>query len=392
MFQRSFLTVRLVFQQFRRAGLPWLLRRMKQEWVTPTTALGRLLYSTRNTLGRKPRTLFSSHPLSNPGDATLYAFYDLGAMPVTFDFLWFLVGTDVARRQAGRGSVHIVIVPGPDEGLRREDLDYELAVAPAARKARIMNILVAACPFLSSMSGVTVASSREQAALLVQAAADKVFPERYRSDMPRRPQVKDHLEAYRRGGGELAVIRATDSDLAVADRFLAEVAQGRRVVTITLREYNYMTARNSNLKAWAAFAERLDRSQYAVVVVRDTDFCFAAPPAELAGLTIFDAAAVNLGLRMALYERSYINLGVNNGPMCLCWLNARARYITFKILTEGVPQTTVEYMTFLGFEIGRSLPFANSTQKWVWEDDDVDIIAREFAAMSQIIDSQSQLA
>ena len=78
--------------------------------------------------------------------------------------------------------------------------------------------------------------------------------------------------------------------------------------------------------------------------------------------------------------------------MCLCWLNARARYITFKILTEGVPQTTVEYMTFLGFEIGRSLPFANSTQKWVWEDDDVDIIAREFAAMSQIIDSQSQLA
>jgi hypothetical protein len=193
------------------------------------------------------------------------------------------------------------------------------------------------------------------------------------------------LEIYRRSGEDVATLRATAFDLAAVDRFLADRAMGRRLVTITLREYDYMPARNSNLRAWVEFAARLDSSTYAVVFVRDTDRSFDPPPRDLAGFILFDPAAVKLGLRMALYERAYLNLGVNNGPMGLCWLNANARYITFKILTSGAPQTTVDYMRFLGFEIDRSLPFAKPSQKWVWEDDDAEIIAREFAAMEKIL-------
>ena len=313
-------------------------------------------------------------------------------MPVTFDFLWFLVGADSCRRQAGLEFVHIVIVPGTEGGLRREDHDYEQVVPSAARKARIRDILIAACPFLPCLSGLTVASSREHAALLVEAAGGNVFPQKYLTQMPRIAQVKEQLASYRSSGQEIAVLRALQSDLTTVDRFLAENATGRRLVTITLREYGYMQARNSNLKAWAEFAEGLDQSQYAVVFVRDTDQSLGSLPVELAGFTMFDAAAVNVGLRMALYERAYVNLGVNNGPMCLCWLNANARYITFKILTAGVPQATAEYMSFLGFDIGRSLPFAKPDQKWVWEDDEADIIAREFAAISSIIDGRSESA
>jgi len=333
----------------------------------------------------RARTRSAKQNPSNFAQVTLFAFYDLGLMPITFDFLWFLVAADGARRRAGLDSVHVIIVPGPEEGLRREDVEYEQAVTPAARKARVTDILVAACPLLPRLSGFTVASSREQADLLVAAAAIQVFPEHYRTDMPRRSEVRDQLELHRRSGEDVAVLRATMSDLAVVDRFLAERATGRRVVTITLREYDYMQARNSNLSAWTEFAEQLDGSKYAVVFVRDTDRCFGPLPPELARFTTFEAAAVKLGLRMALYERAYLNLGVNNGPMGLCWLNANTRYITFKILTSGAPQTTTEYMRFLGFEIDRSLPFAKRSQKWVWEDDRAEIIAREFAAMEKIL-------
>jgi hypothetical protein len=89
---------------------------------------------------------------------------------------------------------------------------------------------------------------------------------------------------------------------------------------------------------------------------------------------------------MALYERAYLNLGINNGPMGLCWLNERTRYVTFKMLTEGVPQATSAYMASLGFELGRSLPSATSRQKWVWEDDDRAVIEREFAMMVSAIE------
>jgi hypothetical protein len=385
MLQRVFLATKLVAKQIRSAGLPWVWQRAKREWLTPTTGFGRSIYSGRMAFHRDARTASAKQNQSIISQVILFAFYDLSLMPVTFDFLWFLVGADSARRRAGLDSVHVVIVPGPENGLRQEDPKYEQVVTPDARKARVTEILVAGCSLLPRLSGFTVASSREQASLLVEAAGEQVFPGRYRTEMPRRSRVSEQLEIHRRSGEDIAVLRATAFDLAAVDRFLSERAMGRRLVTITLREYDYMPARNSNLNAWAEFAAKLDPSKYAVVFVRDTDRCFDPPPPELAKFTRFDAAAVKLGLRMALYERAYLNLGVNNGPMGLCWLNANTHYLTFKILTSGAPQTTVDYMRFLGFEIDRSLPFASSSQKWIWEDDDTEIIAREFAAMEKIL-------
>ena len=84
---------------------------------------------------------------------------------------------------------------------------------------------------------------------------------------------------------------------------------------------------------------------------------------------------------MALYESSYLNLGVNNGPMFLCMLNARTRLLIFKILTPSVPQTTEELMSKLGYEIGGQLPFATQFQRLVWQDDTLETIEREFYAL-----------
>ena len=62
-------------------------------------------------------------------------------------------------------------------------------------------------------------------------------------------------------------------------------------------------------------------------------------------------AAWSVGLRMALYQRAFLNLGVNTGPMGLCWLNETTRYATCKMATPGVPQTTPESFRHLGFEL-----------------------------------------
>ena len=45
-----------------------------------------------------------------------------------------------------------------------------------------------------------------------------------------------------------------------------------RVVTITLRCYHYMPARNSNLSAWTTFARSLDPNRYLPVFIPDTDW------------------------------------------------------------------------------------------------------------------------
>ena len=84
---------------------------------------------------------------------------------------------------------------------------------------------------------------------------------------------------------------------------------------------------------------------------------------------------------MALYESSYLNLGVNNGPLIFAAMNDRVRLLIFKMITPSVPQTTEEFMRQLGFQIGAQLPFATPFQRFVWEDDRLEVIEREFKAM-----------
>ena len=105
------------------------------------------------------------------------------------------------------------------------------------------------------------------------------------------------------------------------------------------------------------------------VFVPDLEQTLNGQTQELQGFMVLGEAAWNLGLRMALYERAYISMGVNTGPMGLCWLNARTHYATLKMAPADVPQTAPAFYRELGFEPGRSLPFAKPTQELVWEDD-----------------------
>lgn len=372
----------LLAYKLRTEGLPWLFARLKREWQMPTTGAGQALFRVARALTGGGRSAAAAIDRDR-----LYAFYDLAVAPLTFDFLWFLVGAELRRKRDGLAAIAVVIVPGREEGLRREDPAYERFADRAARRARIANILVPACGFVPAIAGVSVAGSRESAARLARAEGASVFPARYEPDLPSYPDPREPLRAAREEGAKIGVLRAAPGDLRSIERWLAARRCSGRVVTITLRHYEYGAARNSNLAAWVEFARRLDRSRYSVVFVPDTEQVYGGLPPELAPFTVCAEAAVNLGLRMALYEAAWLNLGVNNGPMGLCWLDDRTRSITFKILTEGVEQTTVEYMKHLGFEIGRSLPGSTPFQKWVWEDDRLEVIEREFGAMVAAIEA-----
>jgi hypothetical protein len=114
----------------------------------------------------------------------LFAFYDLKVAPVTFDFLWFLAAADLERRHRGLNSVHVVIVPGPHNGVRQETEDYNAIVDAQTRQARIYNILVQACRVLPSCSGLTLAGSRREAVFLRSAVARHILPADYEPMLP----------------------------------------------------------------------------------------------------------------------------------------------------------------------------------------------------------------
>jgi hypothetical protein len=376
----------LLIHKLRTGGFRWLLQRLGEEWRLPRTAAGQALKRSTRVL-RRPVAGRNGRQGAAQKANILFAFYDLAVAPVTFDFLWFLAGAELARRRAGLAGVHVAIVPGTHGGLRRESPEYEARVDAAARRARIQTILLPACALWPSLSGVTLAASRDQAERLAAEAGDAVFPRRYEPAFPSYPGPQEPLRAAREEEASIGVLRATDQDLHAVARLLTSRGCTGRIVTITLRSYDFTPERNSNIAAWAAFARSLDPARFSVVFVPDRERCLEPAPEALRGFPVFPEAALVLGLRMALYERAYLNLGVNNGPMGLCWLNERTRYITFKILSDAAPNTSADYMKFLGFEIGRSLPFARAWQQWVWAEDELPIIEQAFAEMVALLDS-----
>ena len=377
---------------FRREGFSWVTKRLAAEKTLPTTHVGRGIHLlARRALGATaavPRALRRMLASEFPGSRdVLFAFYDLEVAPVTFDFLWFLAASELDRRRSRLNSIHVVLVPGPHERVRRERDDYETVVDPLARQARIHNMLIPMCRLLPSCSSVSLAGSRAEASFLRSVVARHILPKDYETALPVFPGPQACLEAARAGDADIACLRAPVEELRAIAAWAQRKADGRRIVTITLRRYGYMPARNSNLPAWIALARSLDATRYCPVFVPDTNDTIEGLPASLREFTVFPEAAWNVGLRMALYEHAFLNLGVNNGPMGLAWLNARVRYATLKIETPGVPQSSLEFIRSFGFEPGKSLPFATALQEWVWEDDTQESITRTFQRLKQKIEA-----
>ena len=82
----------------------------------------------------------------------------------------------------------------------------------------------------------------------------------------------------------------------------------RKGVTITLRESTYNENRNSDLSEWLAFAKSVNPDIYCPIFVRDTERCFEPLGSEFDNLVTCPIASVNLPLRMALYEESWVNM------------------------------------------------------------------------------------
>ncbi len=327
-------------------------------------------------------------------DRTLRVFYDLGREPMTFDFLIFLAAADLKRRARSLEAIQVVFVPGQKDGFREEWPDYDRIVDRESRRWRISNLLLPSLQLLPSCTGHVFCHTRREADLVAR-LAHHIYPENYKSESldTQGYAVTAYREVMAAGkaGKRVSVLNGSEQARRYVDQWFIPRARGRKVVTITLREYGYHEERNSNVTAWTAFARGLDPEQYFVVFVRDLESAMAPGTGLFDDLTVFEGGPLNLELRMALYERSYLNLGSSNGPMALCILSETTPYMMFKILTPGVPQATVEWLMNLGIEIGAErYPFASPFQKLVWEDDDLDVIRREFQTMCDALESRDR--
>ena len=138
-------------------------------------------------------------------------------------------------------------------------------------------------------------------------------------------------------------------------------------VTLTLRK-SRNPERDSNEAESRIFAKRCDRK---VIIIRD-----------------YEEMPLDLYDRMKLYAGAYMNIGVMNGPMTLCF-HSDAPYINMRTIgCERSGSTAPEFSRRNGITPGFQFPWANTNQKLSYLTDSAENIMAEYQAMEQILEQR----
>jgi len=274
----------------------------------------------------------------------LTAFYDLQMSPPTYDIVAFLLAAEHYRRQEGAERIAIKVLRGPAGGFRRDRLwPHSLA----ERQAMLDRV---ALPMARMLLGATVEVCDERPTW-------RTLPERSIGFLSRLHGLRMQVEMMRRGIRPL--------------RPKIPLPRDPELVTITLREAEHWTQRNSNVADWCRVARLIADRGYRVVVIRDT--LRAGEP--LPGIETSPVASRDLERRATLYREAAVNLGVSGGPLWFA-LALDAPTLIFRPASVGHPASSLDYIAACGIEPGGQIPGAPPYQRLVWADDTAaDILA-----------------
>lgn len=285
---------------------------------------------------------------------TLTAFCDFETCPVSYDMVTWLVRAMLERDRRNCDRLHVVIVPNeqPDSlgGFSRHWGNHD----EAATRWRLWHVCVACCPL--ARASVTVADSRRQAERM---KADG----EYWWESGKAHFMGPLVEAARRGE-TVPKLQATEA----ARRYVATWLDGRKVVTLTVRQQSTSPDRNSNLPAWEAFAEHAIKRGFHPLWVNESNVALANGQGY---------AELDPDIRMALYEQAAMNMIGANGPSVLMHCSG-VPYLNFGVaLNQGWRD---HYLKYFGLKAGEQLPWATPLQRMIYRADDLAALTEEFDA------------
>ena len=338
-------------------------------------------------MGARAGMNMSARPLDAEWSTGALQFvFDLSVAPLTFDFISYLAAADLARRRQNLSHMDVLFVGGAYGGVRRELPEYEAIMDAQMRLWRVRNILAPALSLLPSVRSYSYCTSREQAKALISANPAHVYPTDYLINFPCQPVKSVIHEAARKGESVWPMLRATEAAKRFVAAYIERVAQDRRSVVISMRNYGFAPERNSHTEEWLRFAAELDPARYAAIFVPDIGVAMTATPNDFGGHAVCTAACWNLEIRMALYEAAWLNISMMQGPMELCWYNEAVRYAIF-LEPDTHPTTSVMQLTENGLRVGYDLDFATARQHMYWQADTLVNIRRAFVEAEAMLPS-----
>ena len=146
-----------------------------------------------------------------------------------------------------------------------------------------------------------------------------------------------------------------------------------KTVTINIRDQEFDPKRNSNINEWLKFANYLKQLSYNVIILPDTNKLWSLENV-FKDFIIAKDISTSIHLRIALYEKVFLNFFVPNGVSLLSILNYKSNYIFLKagVIKGSVVHTKEQWI------VDGDFCFSNENQKLVYNEDSFENIKKAF--------------
>ena len=271
-------------------------------------------------------------------------FYDFSCSPYSYDFCQFLMAAKA------NDCTEIVLVPGKRMVVGADGVIQEFQkCTPGEQEYRLNALIRGLCP------EAIVCETRTEAMTLWH---EGCYPPHYTVERP----VAAHNMGVILKQLKILPFMPTEEYVKAVE---ADGWTGEKMVVLTMRHSNIKTGRNSNIEEWVKAADWMRSVGLEPVFVPDTDF----PDMAFGDHKSCKKAALDVQYRLALYEKAYLNAGVNNGPMALNVFSRRP-VLYFRPITHGYHETTEAHWRANGIPMRSQFPWFSIVQRIIWDGTD----------------------
>jgi len=315
-------------------------------------------------------------------NSTLFAFYDLSYNLPCFDVTTFVVLAEMERQKQKKKYIQFVIVPSRSESKPELNVYHETSDV----NWRLEKLVKPLFSCLPACIGIDQPFSKDFIKSY-KSLNISTYPDNYFNNPRQLAGDFSILKSYAFNNVKLSNLAPPNQANKIVDSYISNQVGNKKLITITLREYwSNAEQRNSNLTAWLDFALSLDPDEYFPLIIRDTYKVSEPLPEQYKSLPTYPVAAIDLTIRLAIYQRAYINMGVDNGPLYPISYLSGARSIIFRWCTNDIPNLSDRTNKLHLFEVGKNHFFNdNKFQINAWMKDSFENIQQQFSALDSMI-------
>ena len=303
--------------------------------------------------------------------------YDLNLSPTTYDFGHYLAHAEAVRQLTHKNSLIDLTIRG--DGFRSHT-PRDKTMKDDEKWWRIKSIILGCCSILNTIDNVNLLTAYTQ--------ENKIrynFPANYHKKFHKTnsifsdEDIENSMKLYsplkflnlHKHGANFKVFKGSEH----ASRQIKLGLQDDYIV-MTIRYSKYFPDRNVDISEWFKFYEYLVAQGHTVVVIPDQEDCFRSREYTKFPWVVFEPAAFDVDLRMALCCGAKLNFASSNGPSSLLCFS-EAKFLLFDLLRGGIIKKSW-WERHNGFPVGENYPWLGQNQRLVWEDSSFETLKKEY--------------